>query len=258
MQNVEAFIATPKEDAPIVMEGLLASRSHGKWKKPRDREKFHTFALLDGEKDQERIGEILSRNPDDIRTALILLMVDNLVEIKTRKGRPITMNALLLDKSFKKIKPNGTEFAHAFYTRLFALADTLAYQYEQERKHLLMQNRLSDEHAKTLASKIAFCLNVRLLFKNTNMHDLYHAFLQKLALIIAGVTEHRDIRSMLIEHGKKHIEYGVLPEHYPLVGQALIETLREYLADEWSQELEDAWSDAYAIVSALMQSAADG
>lgn len=55
----------------------------------------------------------------------------------------------------------------------------------------------------------------------------------------------------LEELGRRHEMYTVLPEHYPLVGGALIATLRHF-DEEWDSELEELWSNAYQTVSDIM------
>ena len=47
-------------------------------------------------------------------------------------------------------------------------------------------------------------------------------------------------------------EAGVRPEHYPMVGEALLETFAEYLGDRWTPELKSAWAEAYGALAAGM------
>lgn len=52
--------------------------------------------------------------------------------------------------------------------------------------------------------------------------------------------------------GQRHIAYGVKPSDFPVVGQALLATLPEFLADEFTPEVEAAWATLYSEVSAAM------
>jgi len=52
--------------------------------------------------------------------------------------------------------------------------------------------------------------------------------------------------------GKKHVAYGVIPAHYGIVGQALLDTLALGLGDAFTPELKDAWSEIYGVVSSTM------
>ena len=57
--------------------------------------------------------------------------------------------------------------------------------------------------------------------------------------------------------GARHVKYGALPEHYPLVGNSLLKTLEQYAGDAWTLELKDAWAGAYGAITELMLEGAD-
>ncbi|MGB3296185.1 MAG: globin domain-containing protein [Phormidesmis sp.] len=52
--------------------------------------------------------------------------------------------------------------------------------------------------------------------------------------------------------GARHFEVGTLEEHYPLVGQALLETFASYLGAAWTTEMAAAWSEAYEVIVTVM------
>uniref|UniRef100_A0A7S2IQR5 Globin domain-containing protein n=1 Tax=Zooxanthella nutricula TaxID=1333877 RepID=A0A7S2IQR5_9DINO len=52
--------------------------------------------------------------------------------------------------------------------------------------------------------------------------------------------------------GKKHVGYGVQPEHYEVVGQALLDTLATGLGKDFSEPLKAAWAEIYGVVSSTM------
>ena len=52
--------------------------------------------------------------------------------------------------------------------------------------------------------------------------------------------------------GKKHVDYGVVPAHYEVVGQALLDTLALGLGDAFTPELKAAWAEIYGVVSSTM------
>ena len=56
--------------------------------------------------------------------------------------------------------------------------------------------------------------------------------------------------------GQRHAEYGVLPQHYETVGQALLDMLAETLCGEFTEEVKDAWAALYGVVAATMQAGA--
>ncbi len=51
---------------------------------------------------------------------------------------------------------------------------------------------------------------------------------------------------------KRHVGWGVKPEHYNSVGAALLWTLERGLGERWSSELSAAWSAAYGTLSQYM------
>lgn len=53
----------------------------------------------------------------------------------------------------------------------------------------------------------------------------------------------------LIAH--KHVALGIKPEHYPIVGNNLLLTLREVLGEAASDDIIDAWADAYGVLAGL-------
>ncbi|GAA2403188.1 FAD-binding oxidoreductase [Actinomadura vinacea] len=57
--------------------------------------------------------------------------------------------------------------------------------------------------------------------------------------------------------GRDHRRYGVLPEHYPAVGAALIATLRRFGGAAWTPEAEAAWTAAYRTAAEIMIAAAE-
>jgi hemoglobin-like flavoprotein len=77
---------------------------------------------------------------------------------------------------------------------------------------------------------------------------------------LVAVMEHLEDAPWLARElgslGRKHVEYGVTPEMYDWVGDALLATLREVASDDWSPQLESAWSEAYAAIASLMQAGA--
>ena len=48
--------------------------------------------------------------------------------------------------------------------------------------------------------------------------------------------------------GKSHIQYGVKPEYYPVVIQALLETIEEELGDLFTPRIGEAWNQALQMV----------
>lgn len=56
--------------------------------------------------------------------------------------------------------------------------------------------------------------------------------------------------------GRRHSGYGVQPEHYAIVGAALLWTLEQGLGEAFTDEAREAWTEAYGILATTMQDAA--
>ncbi len=49
--------------------------------------------------------------------------------------------------------------------------------------------------------------------------------------------------------GNRHVEVGVLAEHYPIVGKNLIIAIKDILGDAATDEVIKAWEDTYEVLS---------
>ncbi len=99
----------------------------------------------------------------------------------------------LVSSSFARIAPNSGEVAAGFYTRLFEKDPSL-----------------------------------RALFK-VEMRVQEQKFMQMLTTIVASMDPLEGVIPVVWPMGKRHVGYGVRPEHYVTVGSALLETLEAEL-----------------------------
>jgi hemoglobin-like flavoprotein len=80
-----------------------------------------------------------------------------------------------------------------------------------------------------------------------------------LASALVAVMDHLDdaawLGATLGGLGAKHDAYGVTPEMYDMVGDALLTTLAEIAGDEWTPDVRDAWIEAYGAIVSLMTTA---
>jgi hemoglobin-like flavoprotein len=78
-------------------------------------------------------------------------------------------------------------------------------------------------------------------------------FAQKLTALVDHLDEPAWLGRELSTLAANHVSYGVTPQMYPWVGEALIATLAEACGDAWTPEAEQAWKDAYAsLVTAIL------
>ncbi len=77
-----------------------------------------------------------------------------------------------------------------------------------------------------------------------------------LADALVSVIDHLEDAPWLVEKlgaiGIKHVEYGVTPERYPWVGDALLATLADVAGPDWNDELAREWAAAYGAITAMM------
>ena len=126
-----------------------------------------------------------------------------------------------LETSFDAIAPRGEELVEDFYGRLFAAAPPL-----------------------------------RGLFPD-DMTRQRTMLLGALVLLRKSLRDLDRIAPTLRSLGARHVGYGALPEHYPVVGALLIESMEHVAGDAWRQEYATAWGDAYAAVAAEMMAGAE-
>lgn len=134
----------------------------------------------------------------------------------------MSLNIELLEESFNRIKPNAPEFATSFYDNLFA-------DYPQAKP----------------------------LFANTNMAEQKKKLIASLVLVIQNLRKPDALTGALKGMGARHVQYGTLPEHYPLVGASILKTFESYLGPDWTPEVKQAWVDAYGAIANLMLEGAD-
>ncbi len=91
-----------------------------------------------------------------------------------------------------------------------------------------------------------------------NMEMQYRKLLDMLNLIVTRLDRMEEINDEIVAMAKRHINYGVRPGHYRLVGSALLWTLKQGLGRDWNEDLNEAWTVCYAKLSGTMISAAYG
>lgn len=128
----------------------------------------------------------------------------------------------LVQESFSKVVPISDAAAVIFYDRLFEVAPS-----------------------------------VKAMFP-VDMTEQRKKLMTMLAAVVKGLGNLNSILPAASALAKRHVNYGAKPEHYPVVGGALLWTLEKGLGDAWTNELADAWGAAYGTLSGYMISEAYG
>ena len=77
-----------------------------------------------------------------------------------------------------------------------------------------------------------------------------------LGLVVHGLPRVDTIRPAMQALGRRHVSYGVRPEHYTTVGAALLWTLEQECGAAFTPEVREAWTAAYTVLADIMIAAA--
>ena len=75
---------------------------------------------------------------------------------------------------------------------------------------------------------------------------------QTLAMVVAGIEDFDRLLPAVEALGRRHDAYGVRPEHYATVGEALLWTLHRALGDAFDDATRTAVADAFAALAGAM------
>ncbi len=134
----------------------------------------------------------------------------------------MTLQIDLLETSFRLVCDRQTDLTNCFYNTLFA-------DYPQ----------------------------VKPLFSGTDMNQQGQKLFASLVLVVDNLTKPDTLTDALQGLGTKHMKYGVIPEHYPMVGSALLKSMAFVLEDRWTAEVAAAWAEAYSAITSIMLSGCD-
>ncbi|WP_153732311.1 NO-inducible flavohemoprotein [Sporosarcina obsidiansis] len=74
-----------------------------------------------------------------------------------------------------------------------------------------------------------------------------------LANTVYAAAQHIDnlgaILPAVVQIAHKHRSLGILPEHYPIVGENLLGAIKEVLGDAATPEIINAWAEAYGVIA---------
>jgi len=126
----------------------------------------------------------------------------------------------LVQDSFAKVAPIAPQAATIFYDRLFEVAPSV---------RALFPDDLSEQKKKLMAM---------------------------LAVVVNGLDKLETILPAASALAKRHVSYGAAPEHYTVVGRALLWTLEKGLGEAWNKDVAEAWTQAYTTLSGFMISEA--
>jgi len=122
----------------------------------------------------------------------------------------------ILQDSFSLVEPIAETAASLFYARLFELDPAL-----------------------------------RPLFKS-DLKAQGEKLMSTIKLVVVGLDNPEKVIPAVQNLGRRHVDYGVQPQHYAIVGAALLWTLEKGLGDAYTPEVDNAWKNAFTLLSSLM------
>jgi len=127
----------------------------------------------------------------------------------------------LIQESWAQVEPISDTAAQLFYDRLFQTAP-----------------------------------QVRPLF-TSDMAEQRRKLMAMIGMVVKALPRLTEIVPNIQRLGRRHVEYGVTPQHYAVVGDALLWTLEQGLGEGFTPAHEEAWTAAYMILADTMIAAAE-
>jgi hemoglobin-like flavoprotein len=128
----------------------------------------------------------------------------------------------LVQQSFAKVAPISEQASVIFYDRLFEVAPAVRAMFPDD---------MTEQRRKLMAT---------------------------LAIVVNGLSNLEMVLPAAAALATRHVAYGAKPEHYPVVGSALLWTLEKGLGADWTPAVAEAWTEAYGTLSGFMIAQAYG
>ena len=74
--------------------------------------------------------------------------------------------------------------------------------------------------------------------------------------VVEGLENLDELVPAVQDLGVRHAGYGVTDAHYDTVAEALLWTLGQGLGDDFTDEVKEAWTEAYVVLATTMKDAA--
>ena len=130
---------------------------------------------------------------------------------------PLGLDVETLESSFSLLAPRAEELVENFYNELFK------------------------QHPSVVP-----------MFKNTTQEEQQKKLLAAIKLVIENIRKPDVLADALKELGKKHQDYGAVPEHYTAVANTLIGVMKEMAGNAWTEQIQAAWQHALNTIAEVM------
>ncbi len=126
----------------------------------------------------------------------------------------------MINESLVRLAPTADRAVELFHSRLYELDPTLRYMFRGDFKQQGRQ------------------------------------FIETIQWLVNSLDRLEEVKPMIRELGRRHADFGVRDEHYPIICAALIWTLDGGLGASFTLETRQAWIELYCEIAGTMQDAA--
>lgn len=182
------------------------------------------------DKNDEKFEKYTDINEDQVEQRDDQMDLDNLGFM----DEDIDFQPTELQKNIKLVKQSWAKFeklgldkcGQAFFRNIFKIAPTVILLFPFKDEPKIYQSDSFKAHALKAISAVDMAVK--------SLDDL------------------ESLMPKLKNLGRIHAKKGVKVEHYPVVGDALITTMRVGLKKSWTPEIEKAWESIYQIIQDTM------
>ncbi len=116
---------------------------------------------------------------------------------------------------------------------------------------------IADDAAALFYSKL-FELDPSLksMFKS-DMTDQRKKLMQILGVAVSSLNNLDAIVPAVQDLGRRHVQYGVRPQHYNTVAEAILWMLAQTLGATFTAEIKQSWTEVYTVLADTMIAAAN-
>ncbi|WP_461076430.1 globin domain-containing protein [Spirosoma flavus] len=97
---------------------------------------------------------------------------------------------------------------------------------------------------------------LRVLFKSP-IETQSRKLIDMLGYLISQLHRFDEVTDDVVALGQRHVQYGAKPQHYEAVRKALLWTLEKGLGRDWNDNVAQAWSAIFGIITQKMLNSTD-
>ena len=87
---------------------------------------------------------------------------------------------------------------------------------------------------------------------HTPRQEQSRKLIDMLNIIVSQLDNLSELTEEISQLAIRHVKYGVKEHHYKAVGNALLWTLQQGLGRDWNEEVKNAWTDCFQMLSTTM------